>query len=326
MIPIKEEIINQSFEKEKDLHNQMKVLANQSPDDSFWAHNIEREFYEDGEHTQKIGDVWRCDFLVNGNELVEAYSIWRNYPNYHSSGDGKSMDEVLEASETEKILYWCNEYRIVLLRDIILPGTDTYWGFRIQRPVYALIDNKTNDILVREKKDWRFRKILMDDLHEQESKSFIDDLKKRNPFKLFIVSMNDKECMEYIQDKLEMSIDTPTNRFSDYLNEENRWVCYALGHNRPKRGYINVNCTWWFIDNKIKKPTYEEAILELYTLIDWYDADDYIDMLKKYKDKNYDLNLLDIREIEFLWTQVKDKLAYSCKDIFGVNKIEDFLI
>ena len=58
----------------------------------------------------------------------------------------------------------------------------------------------------------------MDDLHEQESESFVDDLKKHNPFKLCFVRSDDVKMMESVQKKIEIFIDTPTQRYSQYIN------------------------------------------------------------------------------------------------------------
>ena len=326
MIPIKEEIVDAAFNKEKDLHDQLKKLGEKSPSDSFWAVNISREFHlpdhenYKGLKVHKIGDLWRCDFHTSNSELQEAYAIWRDYPNYYMSGDGKSMEEVLAASETEKILYNCDEYRIILLRDTILGRTDTYWGYRILRPVYALIDNKTNEVIVREDKAWRFKKILMNTLKEQESTSFINELKKRNPFKLFIVKATDSEKLEQIQSMLEISIDTPTGRYSDDLKKDNIWVCYALGYGNYR--IYHRALSWWFVHSK-EKPTNEEAITQLVDIVTWYDANSFVEMLKKYKEHEYDLNTVNLEDIEFKWTQITEKLKHKVKGIFKVNNIND---
>ena len=327
MIPIKKEIIELAFNKEKDLHKQLDELSNKSLSDSFRAHNISSEFYLP-EHNKnknlvvkKIGDIWRCDFLVNGREVQESYSIWRNFPNYYGSGDGKGMDEVLAASETEKILYTCDEYRIVLLRDSILGRTKNYWGYRIQPAVYALIDNKTNKVRIRERKAWRFKKILMDDLGKQKSKSFIDDLKLHNPFKLFIVKATETKDLEHIQNKLKISIDNPIDRFKNEMTKKNLWVCYVLGYG--SRNY-SKNSTWWFIDSD-EKPTNEEAIEALVDIITWYDTNTYVEMLEKYRENKYDLNEVDLGDIEFKWDQVTRKLIPNTKMVFDIHNLDDMV-
>lgn len=318
MLPIKDEVIQIAFDKETDIHKQLndrKLSFN--AEDRFWRTNYSREFHlpdhpkYGGLEAGKVGDIWRCDFLVNGRDLKESYAIWRDYPNYYGSGDGKSMEEVLEASETEKILYTCDEFRIVLLRDEILPGTDSYWGFRIQDPVYALIDNKTNEVIVREEKKWRFRKLLMETLVEQEPTKLYEFLKLHNPFKLFIVNSTDREKMEHIQKKLEMWIDTPTDRHEDYINKDQVWVCYILGYGGEK--------TWWFLYGK-EKPTNDEALQGLADIISWYDVDSYVEMLERYREFEYDLNKIDLRSIELKWEQVHEKLQYKVKNIFQVNE------
>lgn len=319
ILPIAKKIVDSAFAKEKDIEDQLKKLAAQSPSDSFWASHNAREFHENGKGVKKIGDVWRCDFHTSNSQLQEAYAIWRDYPNYYGSGNGKSMYEVLALSETEKILYTCGEFRVVLLRDTILDRTENHWGFRIQRPVYALINNKTDEVIIREEKSWRFKKLLLNDLHEQKSKSFIDELKKLNPFKLFIVKATETEKLDHVQDKLEMSIDTPTQRFLKDLTKNNLWVCYALGYGSKN---YQKNRTWWFVESE-DKPTNEEAIVALVGIINWYNANSYTDMLKKYKEYNYDLNRVDLEDIELKWDQVTRKLKYHVYDVFNVDSIND---
>lgn len=325
MIPIKESIVDVAFKKEKSIHRQLEKLRNQSPSENFWAGSHSREFHlpdhpkSDGLKVEQVGDIWRCDFLVNGRDLQEAYAIWRDYPNYYGSGDGKSMTEVLAASETEKILYTNTKFRIVLLRDEILGTTDTYWGYRIQSPVYALIDNKTNEIVVREDKAWRFKKILTGTLIEQEPKTFVDVLKLHNPFKLFIVKATETNELEHIESMLKISIDTPTRRFSDDLNRKNLWVCYILGYGT--RGY-DLNCTWWFLQSE-DRPTNEEAIIELNDILNWYNVDSFVDMINKYREFGYDLNKLKFDDIETKWDQVHRKLIPNIKSVFNITKLEE---
>jgi len=328
-IPISESIIDKAFKKEVALYNKVKRLGNKAKSDNFWAINNHREFKlkDNGKNAltiEKLGDIWRCDFMVNGNRHTEAYSVWRDYPNYHGSGEGKSMDEVLKLSETEKILYTCDEYRIVLLRDRILGKTDTYWGFRILDPVYALIDNKTNEIIIREEKKWRFKKILMDNLaNAPKKKTFVDDLREINPFRLFVVNSTDTERMEHLQEKLEMYQDTPVNRYSDTLNK-NRWVCYAFGYDN-RRGYQSrKNCTWWFVDSETK-PTNEECLKALKHILTWYDTEEFVVMLEKCKTHKMDLNKLDLGYIEQVCKKVNEKLVDRVENIFNVREISKFI-
>ena len=326
MLPISKEIVEKAFDKEKDIYQQLEDKKKYvGEDNSFWGINTSREFHlpdhpdYEGLEVGKVGDIWRCDFYVNGHELKEAFAIWRNYPNYYGRGDGKTMDEVLALSETEKVLYKCKEYRIVLLRDTILGKTDTYWGYRIQPAVYALIDNKDN-IIVREPKAWRFRKILLNEIKEHEPTSFIDDIKIYiNPFKLFIVKGSDTKKLEHIQEKLDMFIDTPTFRFEDELKKDNVWVCYILGHGSK---HYNRCRSWWFMYSK-EKPTNEEAIESMLDILLWYDADDFVEMLEKYKEHDYNLNTLDLADVHLKWDNVSRKFRYSIKDVFDIKDFED---
>ena len=294
-IPISEQIIDKALKKELSMWAKVKKLGKASKSDDFWAINMHREFKpenngQDCLTIERIGDIWRCDFMVNGHKPQEAYSLWRDYPNYHNDSDGKSMDEVLKASETEKILYTCDEYRIILLRDRILGRTDTHWGYRIQDSVYALVDNKTNEIIIREEKKWRFKKLLMNGLaKEKKATSFVDEVKKLNPFRLFVVNATDTEGMEQLQDKLEMYQDTPINRFSDELHNKTKWICYAFGHDMRKGSYSGKkNATWWFVTSRTK-PTYEECLTALKDIIEWYEYGNLLEMLKKYKHNHFDL-------------------------------------
>jgi hypothetical protein len=325
-IPINKEIIKIAFDKERDLYKQLDELASRLHGDDFWKRNISREFHlpdhknYNGLEVGKIGDVWRCDFIVN-RVPVEACALWRDYPNYYGSGDGKTMEEVLELSETEKILYNCKDYRIVLLRDEILGNTNNYWGYRIQKPVYALIDDKTNKVIVREPEKWRFEKILTNTLKEQEVKSFIDALKTYNPFKLFFVKSTDLVRMSYIERALKMNIDTPQQYYEKYINKENIWVCYAFALGTSTNGLCK-NTTWWFVEQE-NKPTYEEAIFELLHILNWYNTDSFVDMLIKLRDDlNYDLNKIDLEEIEFFWRRVHEKFIYKALNLFNLDKLE----
>ena len=195
--------IEKAFSVKADIYNaldQKEAELEKSGDkDASWNTRYNDDFL--AKDSKKVGYLWEYDREANGRKVEgkKRYSIWRDYPSY---GTGKSMEEVLRLSETEKVLLKTKEFKISLVRNRILPKTSTKWSYTIDGYTHCLFD-KNGKVLIDEEKEWRFKGLCLDPNFnaKNEPATIEDKLKTVNPFKLKIVPLRDKDAIKNICEK-----------------------------------------------------------------------------------------------------------------------------
>ncbi len=306
-----------AYLKEEDIYKQLEDAVNSDPSDpdTFWKRRITHEFKLSDKKNKKFGDIWKSYLLVNGHIHKETYCIWRDYPNYYGSSDGSTMEEVLAKSETEKILFQGKKYRISLIRDTILPPTDTYWGFRIQPPKYALLDSKGN-VIYKDDKKWRFTEVLLNGYEEKDPEDFVALLKRKtNPFRYRIINILEHDKIDDLLKSLDIISDFPSTKcYWGSKHTKDHWVVVLMGMDRAFVG-SGRNATWFIVKSK-KKPDFEFCMRQLKESIDLYDKPLY-EVLEQMQSRKVNLNKLDFTTEDRICYVVEKKLSLSFPHIFG---------
>jgi len=316
--------VDKAFAKEKDIKAQLKKIEMSLPsDDRFMSVRFQDELYI--EDAKKVGDIWQYPLQINGSNsrIITAYSIWRDFPNYMKYGKMTS-EEILSKGETQKVLFKGKGFSIVWLRDVLRPPTDTYWGYKVQAPVYALLDDK-GEILVKDEKAWRFKKRCLGEYIEPNPQTLYEKLALGNPFKMKIVPFSDVEIIKHLQEILPMS----HFQFNQYLKNKtltenkNLYVVFFLGYDRGEDNQRET-CTWIFMESKTL-PTFDEALIHLKNILEKYlVGSEFVDYLEaQRKIFKVDLNKLDLYlEARFHYL-VNGKLQHRIKDVFN-KRLEEF--
>jgi hypothetical protein len=295
-----------AYQKEEDLHKQLESFN----DGHFLRTRTHHEF--DKKDAKKIGDIWETHTLVNGHIKEKTYSIWHDVPNYMK---GLSLDETLSKSETEKVLFQNKKYRISLLRDTVLPPTDTYWGNRIQPAKYALFDGK-GKLIYKDDKKWRFTQTLLHGYEEKQPKGLWETLKAEcSPFRYKVINFTDKEQLKTYSDMMGWAIDRPDSRTSfEDLRNDRHWVVMLIG--LRQNGY-KTNSTWFIVES-VEKPTIDACLVDLFHVLDYY-REKYWVVLEQMKTDKVDMNTVNFEMVRRIVYVVTGKLYSNFLDVLDIS-------
>jgi hypothetical protein len=322
MYKVKQAWVDAAFNKLADIHNQLDE-ARRLVRDNFWGTSFERDFLV--ENAEKFGDLWKSVVMVNGSEPHDNYSMWQFYPHYNGTGrkyiDGKYYDLkgnvildwekfLLDNSETEKVLFKNKSIRISLVRKSVIPPTNTYYGYRLSKPIFVLFDNK-NNVLYEDDKDWRFKLTITNGYNKPTATDLYSKFANNQPFKIKIIPFSNKEEIAKYRLLLSFSYWQFDYYYKALPNVEDLSVCFILGYDN-NRDRHDV-CTWFFVNTK-DVTNRNDIFRNIIDIVDKYNFADTVEFLMNEKAiYKTDLNQLDLG--------VEDRFRYLVYEKF-TNKIE----
>lgn len=317
--------------------------------ESFWASRYDHETLKsECKPYPKNKNLWLGIVKVNGGSKnghgydAPCVFIWRTIECYMT---GKSDAEIMEKSETKKVLHSENGYDFCLVRDNLRQRTDTYWGKKF---IYEINGKNYHHKMVVMKKDkivaeaferWAFTNLCESggyvEEEERNPETPTEIFRYFNPFKLLIVPFTDKKYTELsmkrygknCQNEPHNIIDELENRFGYKRTRENLWIVHIMGMGRNQRRHLDKHITTWWIISSNTKPTQDEALAELMRELQIYDQENFAELMVHFKDDlGLNLNKINILAEQRIMDLYQRKLIDTLETLMDVRwkELRDF--
>jgi len=327
----------------------MEKFRNEQPDEMrFWATRIDHETnvseckpYKDNVF------LWRGVVKVNGGKRsggsgydAPCVFMWRTTPSYMT---GKSSEQIMKESETEKVLHIEKGYEFCIVRDRLREATETHWGKKF---IYEFEQKHFHHKMVIRKKG----KVLFECFERWEFTNFCEGAKKVeyrdpetpteifryfNPFRLLVVPFTDKEYTQKSIERYGSNCGNEPSQMVEYLkkhygfkpNAKKLWVVHLMGMGRYTEFSSDKHITTWWIMESNEQPSNEDALYYLMNQLELYDRDNLGDVLQFMKDsmsRNMnDVNYVLEERIMDLW---KRKVVYTLERLMdtSIEEIKKF--
>ena len=268
---------------------------------------------------------------THGTYQTKSVVLWLN------GFDGRQlkMHEYIAQSEKLKIVHEADGYQYAIVRTpamFKLP-TDTIWGchfhYKSRDEYYshdlALI--KDGEIVQQSPRRWEFEQQCLNQNKDEEYIQNVHDIFLQfEPFKMFFWNLDDVD-MNYMHDKWNFWIDQPslpTNVHGNHYEliktpsgvDRSKWYLACIIGRNVNSGVRDKTTTWFYVYSPEGKPSKSTALRQLMDYMEYYNADDTVEILTKLQTDNVLLKHIPLECTERM-RYGRDKLRRVLEDIWG---------